>query len=49
MGYAEPSAYHHGLALVLNDMTRTTDFIASTKTEEHELICRIDWLFIARR
>jgi hypothetical protein len=29
-------------------MTRTTDFIATAETEEHELVGRIDWLFIAR-
>jgi hypothetical protein len=34
------STHHDRLALVLQDMARSTDFLTSTKTLEHELILR---------
>ena len=37
--------YHDGFPLILNDMTRSADFITSTEAEEHELISGIDGLF----
>lgn len=38
-------SYHHSLALVLNDVTRTANLVATTKAEELQLISWIDGLF----
>lgn len=41
--------HHDSLALVLDNMTGSANFVASTKTEEHELVSRVYWLFLCRR
>jgi hypothetical protein len=38
--------HHDRFTLVLDDMARPSDFIAASKTEEHELVRGIYWLVL---
>lgn len=40
------TTHHDGLPLVLNNMTRTSDLIATTQAIEDELIRRVDGLIV---
>ena len=40
--------YHNSLPLVLYNMTRSTNFISTTKIDEQQLISWIYWLFVDR-
>jgi hypothetical protein len=38
------SSYHDSLSLVLEDMARPTNLIATAQSEKQQLVARVDWL-----
>ena len=43
------TTHHDRLALVLNDMAGPTDLISASQTQEHELVGRVDRIFVDGR
>lgn len=44
----QTASYHHGLALVLDDMARAADLVPAAEAEKLQLVGRVDGLFRLR-